>query len=215
MTTGARDAPADPTTEQQRNWDRSAEETSGAGNIEKIREIPFGARMRDYEARFLRLEERALKESEEIKQEIRNRSAALERLVRDEIQVLTDRFKAEREEREADIASTTAQFTESVRSLERKNTQLDDKNAESQRDIRRQIFEHSNNLSEQIRHQHEELARLVEQRFEELRDSKTDRAALAGLLVELATRLTSQADLPKSDWLQRTFSRLRYGRGRG
>jgi hypothetical protein len=135
-----------------------------------------------------------LKESGEIKQELRNRAAALERLVRDEIQVLTDRFKAERDERKEEMASTAAQIAESVRSAERKNVQLEDKTAESQRDIRRQIFEHSNNLSEQIRRQHEELAHLVEQRFEQLRDSKTDRTALAAFLAELATRLSAQPE---------------------
>src|SRR5262249_2368508 len=195
MATGARDFYADPTAQQQHNLDSSVEEATGVENIDKIREILFGERMRDFEARFLRVEERALKENEEIRQEIRNRTATLERLVRDEIQGLTDRFKGEREERKEVIASTVAQLTESIRSVERKNIQLDDKTAENERDIRRQIFDHSNNLSEQIRQRHEELAELVEQRFEELRKTKTDRAALAGFLAEVATRLTGRADV--------------------
>jgi hypothetical protein len=48
MTTGAREVPADPITDQEGNWDRSAEETSGAGNINTIRENLFGAGMRNY-----------------------------------------------------------------------------------------------------------------------------------------------------------------------
>lgn len=194
-----REGPVDSTAEQQSDLDRSAEETAGTGNIDKIREILFGAKMRDYEARFLRLEARLIKESDDIKQEIRNRTAALERLAQEEIQALSDRFKAEREERKEAISSTAAQINESIRSVERKNTQLDDKTAESQRDLRRQIFDHSNNLSEQIRRQHESLARLVEQRFEELRDSKTDRATLSGFLAELATRLNYEATVPKTE----------------
>jgi hypothetical protein len=187
MTTGATGIPTESTEQSQ----LSAEETQGAGNIDKVRDIIFGAQMRDYEARFHRLEERLAKDSDDIRAEIRNRTTALEGLLRDEVQVLSDRFKAEREERKGAIDSTAAQISESIRSVERKNTQLEDKTAESQRDIRRQIFEHSNNLSEQIRHQYEELARLVEQRFGELRNSKTDRTSLAGFLNELATRLTN------------------------
>lgn len=48
MTTGAREVPADPITDQEGNWDRSAEEASGAGNINTIRENLFGARTRNY-----------------------------------------------------------------------------------------------------------------------------------------------------------------------
>jgi hypothetical protein len=48
MTTGARDVAADPITDREGNWDRSAEETSGAENISTIRENLFGARMRNY-----------------------------------------------------------------------------------------------------------------------------------------------------------------------
>jgi hypothetical protein len=48
MTTGAKEVPADPITDQEGNWDRSSEETSGAGNISTIRENLFGARMRNY-----------------------------------------------------------------------------------------------------------------------------------------------------------------------
>ena len=200
MTTGATDT-AQLITEQN-TADRSSEETSGAGNIDRIRDILFGAKMRDYEARFLRLEQRILQEGDETKQEIRSRTAALERLAREEVQSLTDRFKAEREERNEAIASTASQIAESVRAVERKNIQLDDKTAEGQRDLRRQIFEHSNSLSEQIRRQHEELARLVERRFEELRSSKTDRTALAGFLAELATRLSREAALSRTEGSQ-------------
>jgi hypothetical protein len=48
MATGVREVPADPITDQEGNWDRSAEDTSGAGNINTIRENLFGARMRNY-----------------------------------------------------------------------------------------------------------------------------------------------------------------------
>jgi NADH dehydrogenase/NADH:ubiquinone oxidoreductase subunit G len=195
MTTGASDVTADSTVEQQQN----PEEAPGAAYIEKIREIIFGATMRDYEARFLRLEERLMKDSDEIKQDIRNRTAALERLARDEIQALTERFKAEREERKEAIASTAAQIAESVRAVERKNMQLDDKTAESRHNVRPEIVDHSNYLSEQIRRQHEELARMVERRFEELRKSKTDRAALAGFLTEMAARLSGDSGLTRTE----------------
>src|SRR5579864_7179672 len=48
MATGAREVSSDPITDQEGKWDRSAEETSGAGSIDEIRENLFGAGMRNY-----------------------------------------------------------------------------------------------------------------------------------------------------------------------
>src|SRR5262249_3386781 len=140
MSNEPREGPVDSMAEQQSGLDRSAEETAGTGKIGKIREILFGSQMRGYEARFLRLEARLIKERDDIKQEIRNRTAALERLAREEIQALSDRFRTEREERKEAISSAASQINESIRSVERKNTQLDDKTSESHRDLRREIF---------------------------------------------------------------------------
>lgn len=185
MATGARDVSAGIVAEHLHDEDQRPEDVGGSGNIDKIRDILFGALMRDYEARFRRLEDRMTKEGGKIKEEIRNRSAALEGLVREEIRVLADRFKVEREERKEAIAAAAGQLHESIRSVERKHLQLEDSAAESQRELRRQMFEHSNSISEQIRHQHEELARLVEQRFGDLRSSMPSRISRARGRAEL------------------------------
>ena len=43
------------------------DEAVGSGNVEKIRDILFGAQMRDYEKRFIRLEERMFKEMKDLR----------------------------------------------------------------------------------------------------------------------------------------------------
>src|SRR5665213_1982579 len=50
----------------------------GAGNVDKIRDILFGSQMRDYEARFARLEETLVKETVEIRETNRRRFDQLE-----------------------------------------------------------------------------------------------------------------------------------------
>jgi len=45
------------------------QESMEAGNVDQIRDIIFGAQMRDYEKRFIRLEERLLSESDSLRGE--------------------------------------------------------------------------------------------------------------------------------------------------
>ena len=56
---------------------RAATDTGGAASIDKVRDILFGGQMRDYERRFIKLEERLLQETSELKDEVRKRLAAL------------------------------------------------------------------------------------------------------------------------------------------
>lgn len=78
---------------------RGAAQQSGAGNVDKIREILFGAQMRDYESRFRQLEELMERTANDIKESTRRRVEDLERFFQSEIRALEGRLKIEREER--------------------------------------------------------------------------------------------------------------------
>src|SRR5579862_2994368 len=71
----------------------------GAGNVDKIRDILFGSQMRDYEARFVRLEEALVKETMEIRETNRRRFDQIEAYMRKEFEAVQARFKSERDER--------------------------------------------------------------------------------------------------------------------
>src|SRR6185295_6529950 len=66
---------------------------AGGGNVDKIRDILFGTQMRDYEKRFVRLEERLLKESADLREDVKRRFDSLEIYVKKELESLTDRLK--------------------------------------------------------------------------------------------------------------------------
>ena len=46
-----------------------AEGASGAGNLDKVRDLIFGGQMRDYDRKFARLEERLAKETADLRDE--------------------------------------------------------------------------------------------------------------------------------------------------
>ena len=54
-------------------------------------------------------------------------------------------------------------------------------------------------MGEDIRAKTEELTALLDRRVRELRNEKTDRAALAGLLTEVAMRLTDEFKVPGAE----------------
>ncbi|HZL57141.1 MAG TPA: hypothetical protein VFC21_08675 [Bryobacteraceae bacterium] len=171
----------------------------GAGNVDKIRDILFGSQMRDYEARFARLEETLVKETVEIRETNRRRFDQLETYIKREFETVQARFKSERDER-LDVASQhSRELKELGESLSRRIRDLDDRGSSVERDLRSQVMQQARDLSEEIRSSHDQLATLLDRRFHELSDGKTDRAALATLFNEVALRLNDQFHIPGSE----------------
>ena len=113
----------------------TAPESSGAGNVEQIRDILFGVQMRDYERRFSDLEARLTQEAATLRDDIRARFDALELAMRQQFNALSESLGNERDNRTgavnkvsddvrvlrddaADRRALAAMFTEIARRLE-------------------------------------------------------------------------------------------------
>jgi hypothetical protein len=113
----------------------SAPESSGAGNVEQIRDILFGVQMRDYERRFSNLEARLTQEAAMLRDDIRARFDALELAMRQQFNALSESLGVERDNRTgavnkvsddlrvlrddaADRRALAAMFTDIARRLE-------------------------------------------------------------------------------------------------
>src|SRR5260370_21342581 len=70
-----------------------------AENVDRIREILFGSRMREYSQRFLEMEERLVRETAELKAEFGRRVESLEARSLQELDSLADRLVTERSDR--------------------------------------------------------------------------------------------------------------------
>jgi hypothetical protein len=142
------------------------QEADGGASLEKVRDLLFGVQMRDYERKFARLEERLSKETSDLREDVKKRLAAIEQLLRTEIEALSDRAKGEHD-----------QVTRGLR------------------DVRQQLHEQGQQLSDEIKQKADDiLARLLRE-SQELRTDKTDRATLAALLNDMAMRLTDDLRL--------------------
>ena len=173
----------------------NAEDASG-GSVDKIRDILFGAQMRDYDRRFTRLEERLLKEAGDLREETRQRFDTLESFIKSEFTALSDRLKTENQQRDEMGVEIGVRLQESAKTLERKLMQLDELTAQNQRALRQQMLDQSKTLNDELRRKYEELAASIAREAGELRHDKTDRAALADLFTEVALRLNNQFHIP-------------------
>jgi len=169
------------------------------GNIDKIRDILFGTNMREYEARFARLEETLTKEAADLRESMRRRFDSLETYVKKEIESLQNRVKIEREER-SDAASLHArELKEIADSLAKRIRDLDDQSAMTASSLRQEMLNQAHNLMDELRARHEETSALLERRFQALQQGKTDRAALASLLTEVAMRINDEFHIPGTE----------------
>ncbi len=163
---------------------------AGAASVDKIRDILFGSQIKNYEARFARLEDTLARETTELKETMRRRFESLEGFFRKEADTLSGRLKAEREERNEALKGMARDLKAASDALAKKILELDNKTAEEQSGLRQELMQESRKLAEEIRHKSDSLTALIERRAEELRDQKVDRAGMASLLTEMALQLS-------------------------
>ena len=162
-------------------------------NIEKIRSILFGNQMRDYEARFARLEAQVSQESADLRADFRRRFESLEGYVRQEVDALNERLSSEYHDRSAVMQDVQKSVEALGQGLDKRVHQLDEQMSKAQRELRQQLLAQSKQQRDDMQAGIAELSALVQRELQQLRSDKTDRAALAGLLTDLAARLSSDS----------------------
>lgn len=140
---------------------------TGAGSVDKIRDILFGVQMRDYDRRFAGVEERLSRELATLRDETAQRFEALQNSLREGLDALHNRLNGEQQTR-----------GDSLQSLGN--------------DLRRQLSEQGHQISSELVRRFDELSASLERQAGSLRHEKTDRATLAALLTEMAQRLHGQ-----------------------
>jgi DNA repair exonuclease SbcCD ATPase subunit len=170
-------------------------EADGA-SLDKVRDLLFGVHLRDYDRKLARLEERLVKETNDLREEAKKRLAAIEGLIRQDVESLSDRLKNEQEERSTAAKDLSRELNESARTFERRASQLDDQMARALRDLRQQLHDQHQSLSDELRRQADDLLARLSRESQELRGDKTDRTALAALFTEMAMRLNGEFRLP-------------------
>lgn len=179
-----------------KNAKTTNEENLEAGNVDQIRDIIFGAQMREYEKRFARLEERVLNESDALRSETNSRLDALETYIKQEVSGLSDVIATERGEREDDTRHLSNELNNQTQEQDKKLSLLQQNTAQGQSELRDALLEQSKTLLVEIQNVRNTLTTSLDRSTTELREDKTDRKALADMFSEVAMRLNGDFKLP-------------------
>ena len=173
-----------------------------AGNMDKIRDLLVGPQMRDHDRKVTRLEERLDRELAAMRDELKKSLTMFEGYIKQEVEALSNRLRTEQNDRKTDVQTLADEAKALTHRLQQTASQLDEQLSAHQRDLRQQLLEQQRKLSDEIRDKSIESAQALKREADDLRFQKTDRAALAALLTEVAMRLNDDYDLAGSEQLK-------------
>jgi len=174
----------------------AASDPGGSANLDKVRDILFGTQLRELDRRFTRLEERLARETSDLREDVKQRLDALESYVRHEAESLAAQDRAERDQRTDGDAALSRDVRETASAIERRISGLDEQLWKGQRELRQQMLEQHQRLTDDLRRKVDEVLAALSRETGELRSDKADRAMLASLLTEMAMRLTNELAIP-------------------
>ncbi len=168
-------------------------------NIDKIRDILFGSQSRQLEKKLSAVEEKIDNEIGFLRSETKNTLGALEQFLRKELQSLSDQLSSEKSERAESVDSLSGRVADTQKAVEKKLSQLSDRVVKDQRDTQEQILLQTKNLLDEMHEKNDGLQKRMDQSIEALSQEKTDRLALANLMMEAAMRLKDEFQLPEPE----------------
>jgi DNA repair exonuclease SbcCD ATPase subunit len=158
-------------------------------SLDKVRDILFGGQMRAVETRLQGLEERLRREHEAMKADFGKQVESLDAMIRSEAQLLAERLGAERTKRTEELKSLAAEIKEAIRGLEKRHVKLEEATNMADAGLRDQLLLQSKAAATELAKLGERLAAELQRSHQELKSTKTDRAALSSLFTELAARV--------------------------
>lgn len=167
------------------------DDPSASGNLDKIRDILFGAQAREQERRFAQLEQHLLREATDLRNDLKRRFESLEGYIKKEVDALADRLTNEQAARGASVTKLTGDLLRLTTALEDKSHQLEKQANHMQSHVLQQLTDQTNELAADVRARQAEAASALDRAIQDLRTEKTDRAALATILLEASQRLSN------------------------
>jgi hypothetical protein len=157
--------------------------------IGQVRELIVGNQIREIESRFGLTEERIVKETVEMRDDIRRRFDTLEHFIKHEAGALNGRVGDESKHRKEADQRLGEESKQNISRIEERLARLEEQSAARDHELRQLILDECKKLSEEIRQKHEDVTTQLRNESRQLRAAKTDRSTLASLLTDMALRL--------------------------
>ena len=188
------------------------EVTTEPAPMEQVRELLFGAQLKDMETRFKRQEERFVREVSDAKESLKTRIDSLENFMKSEIVSILARIKEDQNEREetikaeqreraeqlaaehrdrADAVSQLAAELASVSdALERKIAKLSNTLDSTERDLRSLMLDESKSLDAKIESKYKDALSVITKTAAQIRHDMVYRSSLSSMFTEMVVKLS-------------------------
>ncbi|MDR1359388.1 MAG: hypothetical protein LBJ82_00255 [Deltaproteobacteria bacterium] len=177
--------------------------TQAGAPMEQVRELLFGAQLKDVDTRFQRLEERFLREISDAQESLKTRLDSLENFMKSETVSLLHRLQEEQAERESVIRDEQRERADSIAKLakelavandsfERRNAKLSGTLDATERELRNLLMSESGSLSAKIEERYQDALNVLANTAAQIRHDMVYRSALSGMFTDLAVKLSGQ-----------------------
>ncbi len=160
------------------------------GSFDKVRDILFGAQIREHEVKRMELEQQFKQQTEALQQEISERFSVLAQEVKKAQRELRDALKSEELARERDVA----RLEKGIEKIAQTLMSHDAHHHEVQAHLRDQILSETQQVRVELSARQDEAKAKINALMVALDESKVGRQPLALFLSELAGRLEANAN---------------------
>ncbi len=174
-----------PSSRSDTEWERQSEDQ----NLDKVRDILFGAQSREFEQRFRALETQLLEESAALRTDLSRSLDELKKDVHDEIRQLALQLQDEQAKQSQVATNMEGVIHQLGDKLEGKLAELQSQATQQYSTLEVHLNQQRQELSGDYSEALQVLKEQVHQKFLELQADKTDRAVLAEMLMDVALRL--------------------------
>ncbi len=158
-------------------------------NVDKIREILFGANMREYEQRFANLEQRLIAENEKLGEFIEKRLTGIATATQRELAGLAARIEDQQRSLASLDEANRSEFAGLNHQLEERLGDLNELLGKESQALRNDLTEQYSEIVGLVRKTRESLSDELDQKSGRLEGAKLDREGFAAMLVDMAGRL--------------------------
>lgn len=160
------------------------------GSLDKVRDILFGAQIREHESKRIELAQQLQQQTDALQQEIAERFSASAQDAKKAQRELRDALKEEERGRERDIA----RLEKGMEKIAQTIIAHDAHNREVQTQLQERILAETRQLQAQLSARQDEATAKINELMAAMQDSKVGRQPLARFLSELAGRLEATPD---------------------
>ena len=181
---------------QQKKNDNGATSHPPPESIDQVRDLLFGGQMRMVDARIQSLDERLAHETTAMRADFERQITEVDSAIKKELARHSERLVAERTKTVEDLKALSAEMRDSLRSLEKRHTTLEEAAGLADAELRDHLLKQGATFSNDLARTSDRLSSELNRITTQLQADKLDSSALAAGLTELAGKLGGPAAQP-------------------